>query len=82
MRLFQGCFLIIRLVFSRKYDDLLYDITSLVGICPLPESDDSSDDFSNESSEDKDSDEIIIVFCAIRNTIIISSDSSSSNYSL
>ena len=43
---------------------LLYDITGLVGIFPLPESDDSSENVSNESSEDKDSEKNIIV-CAI-----------------
>ena len=47
-------------------DDLLDDITGLVGICLLPEPDDSTDDIPNNSSEDEDSDEIIIVFCAIR----------------
>ena len=35
-------------------DDLLDDITGLVGICLLPEPDDSSDNVSNDSSEDKD----------------------------
>ena len=47
-------------------DDLLDNITGLVGICFLPEPDYSKNDVSNESSEDEDSDEIIIVFCAIR----------------
>ena len=47
-------------------DYLLDDITVLVGICLLPEPDDSTDDVSNDSSEDEDSDEIIIVLCAIR----------------
>ena len=47
-------------------DDLLNDINVLVGICLLPESDESSDDVSNESSKDKDSDEIIIVLCAVQ----------------
>ena len=47
-------------------DDLLDGVTGLVGICLLPEPDDSTDDVSNESSEDKDSDENIIVSCAIR----------------
>ena len=36
-------------------DDLLYDITGLVGICLLLEPYDSTDYVSNESSEDKDS---------------------------
>ena len=47
-------------------DDLLDEITSLVGIFLLPEPDYSKDDVFNESSEDKGSDENIIVFCAIR----------------
>ena len=46
-------------------DDLLNEITGLVGICPLPEPNDLSEYVSNELSEDEDSDEIIIVFCAI-----------------
>ena len=46
-------------------DDLLNDVTVLVGICLLPESDESSDNVSNKSSEDEDSDEITIVFYAI-----------------
>ena len=46
-------------------DDLLNDITGLVGIRLLPEPDDSTKDVSNESYEDKDSDKIIIVFCAV-----------------
>ena len=47
-------------------DDLLDYINGLVGICLLPEPDDSTEDVSNESSEDEDSDKIIIVLCAIR----------------
>ena len=50
-------------------DDLLDDVTSLVSICLVPESDESPDNVSNESSEDDEdyeSDEISIVFCAIR----------------
>ena len=47
-------------------DDLLDDITGLVGICLLLEPDYSTYNVSNDSSEDKDSDEIIIVVCAIR----------------
>ena len=46
-------------------DDLLDEITGMIGICLVPETDYSTDDVSNESSEDKDSDEIII-FHAIR----------------
>ena len=46
-------------------DDLLDEITSLVGICLLPEPDDPIGHVPNESSEEEDSDKIIIVFCAI-----------------
>ena len=42
--------------------DLLDDITSLVGICLLPEPDDSTDNVSNESFEEKDSEKYIIAF--------------------
>ena len=37
-------------------DDLLDEITGLVGIYLIPEPDDSKEDVSNESSEDEDSD--------------------------
>ena len=47
-------------------DNLLYDITGLVGICLFPEPDNSTDDVSNELSEDEDSDKVIIVFSAIQ----------------
>ena len=47
-------------------DDLLDDITGLVGICLISEPDDSTEKFSNESSEDEDSYEIMIIFCAIQ----------------
>ena len=50
-------------------DDLLDDVTGLVGVCLVPESDKSSDDVSNKSSEDyedEESDKISIEFCAIR----------------
>ena len=46
-------------------DDLLDDITVLVGICLLYQPDDSTDDVSNKSYEDEDSDKILIVFYAI-----------------
>ena len=63
----QRCFQrVIWWQWGQHVDDLLDDITSLVGICLIPEPDDSTDDASNESCEDKDSDEIIIVLCAIR----------------
>ena len=45
-------------------DDLLDDVTGLVGFCLVPESDDSSDNISNDSSEDDEdaeSDEISIL---------------------
>ena len=51
---------------GQHVDDLLDEITILVGIFLLPEPDDSTYDVSNESYEDEDSDNIIIVFCAIR----------------
>ena len=54
------------LCITKNVDDLLYEITGLVGICLLPEPDDLTDNVSNESSEDEDSDEILIVLCAIR----------------
>ena len=47
-------------------DDLLDEITDLVGIFLLPEPDGSTEDVSNELSKDEDSDDIIIVFCDIR----------------
>ena len=47
-------------------DDLSDDISGLVSICLLPESDESSEYVYNESYEYKESDKIIIVFCAIR----------------
>ena len=46
-------------------DDLLDDITGLVGICLLPELDDSTDNVSKESSKDEDSDKTIIVFWSL-----------------
>ena len=48
--------------------DLLDDFTALVGICLVPESDESSKDVSDESSEvdeDKESDEISIYLRAV-----------------
>ena len=61
MRLFQGCFFIIRPAFSLKVDDLLYNNTGLVDYCLVPESYESLYDVSEESyedEEDKESDEI------------------------
>ena len=49
-------------------DDLLDDVSGLVGFCLVPESDESFDDVSDESSEDnedEESDEIPIYFCAV-----------------
>ena len=48
---FKGVSSLSDLCLDVNVDYLLYDITGLVGICLLPESDDSSDDVSNESSE-------------------------------
>ena len=50
-------------------DDLFDDVTGLVGVFLVFESDESSDDVYNESSEeceDEESDEISIVICAIQ----------------
>ena len=47
-------------------NDLLDEITGLVGIFLLPESDESSDNVYNESSEDEESEEIIMVSCAMQ----------------
>ena len=63
---FKGVYSLSDLCLAGNVDDLIYDITGLVGICLLPEPHDSTDDVSNESSEDGDSDEIIIVFYTIR----------------
>ena len=38
-------------------DDLLDDVTGLVGFCLVPESDDSSDNVSNESSKEDEEEE-------------------------
>ena len=49
-------------------DNLLDDLTGLVGVCLVPESDDSLYNVSNESSEDdedKESEKISIYFCAV-----------------
>ena len=49
-------------------NDLLDDITVLVGFCLVPESDESSDDVSDESSEDdedEESDQISIHLCVV-----------------
>ena len=46
----------------------MYYVNGLVGVCLVPESDESSDDVSNESSEDdedEESDEILIYFRAV-----------------
>ena len=49
-------------------DDLLYEVTSLVGFCLVLESYESSNyllDGSSEDDEDKESNEIPIYFCAL-----------------
>ena len=66
MTLFQECFLVIRLVSSRKCGCFLDEVTVLVGICFFPKSDEYLNDVSDKSSEDEESDKITIVFCAIR----------------
>ena len=62
---FNGVYLLFELCSAENVDDLLDDITGLVGIWLLPDLDDSTEDVSYESSGDEDSDNIIIVF-AIR----------------
>ena len=47
-------------------DDLLNEITGLVGIYLLTQPDNSTDNVSNKSYEDEDSGEIIIVLCDIQ----------------
>ena len=69
MILFQGCFFIIDLFLAINVDYLLDDVTGLVGICLVTESDESSDDFSNNLSKDdegEESEKNSIVLCAIR----------------
>ena len=49
-------------------DYLLDDVTGLVGFCPLPESDDSSDNVSkrlSEENEDEESDENLKYLCTM-----------------
>ena len=52
---FKGVSSLSDLCLAGNVNDLLVEIIGLVGICLLPEPDDSTDDVSNESSEDKDS---------------------------
>ena len=49
-------------------DDLLDEVTGLVGFCHVPKSDESSNDVSDESSEeneDEELDKISIYLCAV-----------------
>ena len=58
---FKGISSISDLCLDGNLDDLLDDVTSLVGFCFVTESDDSSDNVSNESYKDdgdKESDKI------------------------
>ena len=48
MRFFKGVSSLSHLCLYGNVDDLLYDVTGLVGFCLAPESDESSDDVSNE----------------------------------
>ena len=60
---FKGVSSLSDLCLAGNVDDLLYEVTGLVGFCLVLESDESSDDVSNDSSEeneDKESDEISI----------------------
>ena len=60
---FKGVSSLSDLCLAGNVDDLLYDVTGLVGFCLLPELYESSDDVSNNSSEDdedEESDEISI----------------------
>ena len=63
---FKGVSSLYHLCIAKNTDYLLNDITGLVGILLLPETDDSTDNGFNESYEDEDSDKIKIVFCAIQ----------------
>ena len=63
---FKGVSTLSYFCLSRNVDDLLDEVTGLVGLSLLPESDESSNDVSKESSEDEDSYEIIIILCAIQ----------------
>ena len=53
MRFFKCVSSLSNLCLARNVDDLLYELTGLVGFFLLPESDESSDDVSNESSGDE-----------------------------
>ena len=66
---FKAVYLLSHSCLAGNVDDLLDDVTGLVGICLVPEWDDSSDVVFNESYEDieeEKSDEISIVVCSIR----------------
>ena len=51
---FKGVYSLSGFHLARNVDDLLDDVTGLVGFCFVPESDDSSDDVSCESYEDNE----------------------------
>ena len=62
------CFLLSDLRLARNVDDLLDDVTVLVGFCLVPESDGSSENIFKESSDDDEDEElekISIYFCAV-----------------
>ena len=69
MSLFQGCACLSYLCLAGNVDYLIDDVTGLVDICLVPESNESRDNVSNESYEDdenEESDEISIVLCSIQ----------------
>ena len=55
---FKGVSSISDMCLGGNVDDLLDDVTGLVGSCLLPEPDDSSWDVSNQSSEDDKDEEL------------------------
>ena len=77
---FKGVYSLSDLFLAGNTDYLLNDVTGLVGIWLIPESDESSYDVSNDSSEyyeDEESDKFSIVLCAIRTrscSLIVSYD--------
>ena len=68
MRLFQGYFLISRLVFSRKYWWSIIGVTGLVFLL-VPELYESSDDVFNELSEDDEKEKLRQVLQYLNHTI-------------
>ena len=53
----KGVYSLSDLCLAGNVDDLLYDVTGLIGFCLVPESDESSDDVFNESYEDDEDEE-------------------------